>query len=303
MKSTSNHSQEDIVIKNDIARRKRMRMRRLTNTGIRYTILVLVGLVMLYPLLWLLGATFKSNAEIFSSIWFMPKSFDFSGYINGWRTSTQYTFATYFMNSFKIVIPKVLLTVVSTVLTAYGFARFKIKGKKMLFTLLIATLLLPNVVLRIPQYLMYREFDWLNSFKPLVVPAAFAVDSFFVFMLIQFIRGIPKDLEEAARIDGCNSFQTLIYILLPILKPAIISVALFQFMWTMNDFLGPLIYISSVEKYPVAIALRMSIDASAIINWNQSIAMSVIALLPSLIVFFLAQKYFVDGISTSGIKG
>ncbi|WP_205684313.1 carbohydrate ABC transporter permease [Clostridium formicaceticum] len=282
-----------------------MRRKRKEQMGkvLRYTVLCIVGLFMLYPLIWLVGASFKTNAEIFTSIGFLPSEFDFSGYARGWNTSTQYTFATYFANTFKIVIPKMILTVISTVLTAYGFARFKIPGKKYLFSILIATLLLPNVVLRIPQYLMFREFNWLNSYKPLVVPAAFAVDAFFVFMLIQFIRGLPKDLEEAAVIDGCNSFQVLIYVLIPMLKPAIISVALFQFMWTMNDFLGPLIYLSSVEKYPVSIALKMSMDASALVQWNQIIAMSVIALLPSLIVFFLAQKHFVDGISTSGLKG
>ncbi|ABR47120.1 binding-protein-dependent transport systems inner membrane component [Alkaliphilus metalliredigens QYMF] len=285
-----------------ILRKRRIRKSKI-NAGLRYTVLVAVGMLMLYPLVWLIGASFKTNAEIFTSIGFLPNSFDFSGYVNGWRTSTQYTFATYFMNTFKIVIPKVILTMISTTITAYGFARFKMKGKKVFFMILIATLLLPNVVLRIPQYLMYRDFGWLNSYKPLVVPAAFATDAFFVFMMIQFMRGIPKDLEEAARIDGCNSLQVLYYILMPMLKPAIISVGLFQFMWTMNDFLGPLIYLSSVEKYPVSIALKMSMDASALVHWNQIIAMSVIALIPSLVVFFAAQRYFVDGISTSGIKG
>lgn len=296
-------ARETEVIKADEIRRRRRHRKEIIGKVVRYTILVFVGIIMLYPLIWLVGASFKTNAEIFTSIGFMPKDFDFSGYIRGWRTSTEYSFATYFANTFKIVIPKVILTVISTVLTAYGFARFKIPGKKYLFSILIATLLLPNVVLRIPQYLMYREFAWLNSYKPLIVPAAFAVDAFFVFMLIQFLRGLPKDLEEAAVIDGCNSFQVLIYVLIPMLKPAIISVALFQFMWTMNDFLGPLIYISSVEKYPVSIALKMSMDASAVVQWNQVLAMSVIALLPSLIVFFLAQKHFVDGISTTGMKG
>ncbi|WP_026478422.1 carbohydrate ABC transporter permease [Alkaliphilus transvaalensis] len=288
---------------NDLILRKRRIRRNKINAALRYTILAIVGLFMLYPLVWLIGASFKTNAEIFTSIGFLPSSFDFSGYVRGWNTSTQYTFTTYFANTFKIVIPKVILTVISTTLTAYGFARFKIPGKKYLFSILIATLLLPNVVLRIPQYLMFREFGWLNSYKPLVVPAAFAVDAFFVFMMIQFMRGLPKDLEEAAVIDGCNSFQVLVYILIPMLKPAMISVALFQFMWTMNDFLGPLIYLSSVEKYPVSIALKMSMDASALVNWNQIIAMSVIALIPSLVVFFLAQKHFVDGITTTGMKG
>lgn len=291
------------ILENDPILRKRRIRRTKINAAVRYTILLVVGLFMLYPLIWLIGASFKSNAEIFTSIGFLPSKFDFSGYVRGWKTSTEYTFTTYFMNTFKIVIPKVILTVISTTVTAYGFARFKFAGKKYLFSILIATLLLPNVVLRIPQYLMFRQFDWLDSFKPLVVPAAFAVDAFFVFMMIQFMKGIPKDLEEAAVIDGCNSLQVLVYILVPILKPAMISVGLFQFMWTMNDFLGPLIYLSSVKKYPVSIALKMSMDASALVQWNQIIAMSVIVLIPSLVVFFLAQKHFVDGITTSGMKG
>lgn len=292
----------ELLERDRILRKRRIRRTKL-NAAIRYTILAIVGLFMLYPLIWLIGASFKSNSEIFTSINFIPSSFDFSGYVRGWKTSTEYTFTTYFINTFKIVIPKVILTVISTTVTAYGFARFKFAGKRYLFAILIATLLLPNVVLRIPQYLMFREFNWLDSYKPLVVPAAFAVDAFFVFMMIQFMKGIPRDLEEAAVIDGCNSLQVLIYILVPILKPAMISVALFQFMWTMNDFLGPLIYLSSVKKYPVSIALKMSMDASALVNWNQIIAMSVIVLIPSLVVFFLAQKHFVDGITTSGMKG
>ncbi len=301
--SQINHQEVNDLLENDMLLRKRRIRRGKINSAVRYAILIAVGILMLYPLVWLIGASFKTNAEIFTSIGFMPKEFDFSGYIRGWKTSTEYTFATYFANTFKIVIPKVILTVISTTVTAYGFARFKFKGKKLLFSILIATLLLPNVVLRIPQYLMYREFNWLDSYKPLVVPAAFAVDAFFVFMMIQFMKGLPKDLEEAAVIDGCNSFQVLWYILIPMLKPAMISVALFQFMWTMNDFLGPLIYISSVKKYPVSIALKMSMDASTLVQWNQTLAMSVIVLIPSLVVFFIAQKHFVDGISTTGMKG
>lgn len=186
--------------------------------------------------------------------------------MDGKLQSTEYTFTTYFINTFKIVIPKVVLTIVSAVLTAYGFARFKFPGKKIMFGILISTLLLPNVVLRIPQFLMYKNFGWLDTYLPLFVPAAFATDTFFVFMLIQFIRGLPKEIEEAACVDGCNSLQTLVYIMVPMLKPAIISIALFQFMWTMNDFMGPLIYLSSVEKYPVALALKMSMDVSSNVN-------------------------------------
>ena len=298
---------ENIVIDKDIVemnkkRLKKMKMKNTVNSAVRYSVLIIVGFIMLYPLLWMIGSSFKTNAEIFSSVGFIPKSLNFDNYVKGWETSTEYSFTTYFINTFKILVPKVFFTIISTVITAYAFARFKIPGKKILFGILIGTLLLPEIVVRIPQYLIYKQFGWLDTYLPLIVPSAFGVDAFFVFMLVQFFRGIPKDLEEAAEIDGCNTFQTLIYVLVPVLKPAIISVALFQFMWTMNDFMSPLIYLSSVEKYPVSIALKISMDASAAVEWNKILAMSVIVLLPSLIIFFLAQKYFVDGVSSSGLK-
>ncbi|WP_127836732.1 carbohydrate ABC transporter permease [Clostridium prolinivorans] len=283
--------------------RKRARKRKI-NLAIRYTLLTLVAFVMLYPIIWLIGASFKSNSEIFSSVGFIPKKIDFTPYINGWKTGTQYTFGTYFLNTFKYVIPKVILTIISAVLTAYGFARFDFPFKKILFGLLIATLFLPQVVTKIPLYLFWKKLHLLDTFAPLFVGSAFAIDTFFVFMLIQFFRGIPRELDEAAKVDGCNSFMILLRILIPVLKPAIISVGLFQFMWSMNDFMGPLIYISSVNKYPVAIALKMAMDTtSGTFEWNQIIAMSLIGLLPSIILFFSAQKYFIEGIATSGLKG
>ncbi|MCB5200444.1 oligogalacturonide transport system permease protein [Loktanella sp. DSM 29012] len=270
---------------------------------IRYVVLTAFGLLMLYPLIWLVGASFKTNEEIFSSAAFWPKDPTIQGYIDGWQTSTPYTFARFFMNSLYIVIPKMLGTAFSSVIVAYGFARFDFPGKKILFGILIATLLLPDVVTRIPQYLLFRELGWLDTYLPLFVPQWFALEAFFVFMLIQFMRSIPRDMEEAARVDGANTFQVLWYVVVPMLMPAIISVCLFQFMWTMNDFLGPLIYISSVENYPVSLALKLSIDTTEAFNWNQILAMTVLALAPSLIVFFIAQKYFIEGISTGGVKG
>jgi len=273
------------------------------NAVVRYVILAAVGFAMIYPLLWLIGASFKTNHEIFTEIGFIPMHPTLDGYIEGWKTSTEYTFGRFFINTFIILIPKVLATAFSSTLVAYGFARFDFPGKKILFSILIATLLLPNVVTRIPQYILFRELGWLDSYLPLWVPQMFAVDAFFVFMLIQFLRGIPRDMEEAAMIDGCKPFQVLLYIVIPMLKPAIISVCLFQFMWSMNDFLGPLIYISSVEKYPIALALKMSISATESFEWNRILSMTVLALTPSLAVFFLAQKYFIEGISTTGLKG
>lgn len=273
------------------------------STLLRYGLLVGVGLLMLYPLLWMIGGAFKPNHEIFGSIGFIPSEPTLDGFRDGWRTSTEYTFATYLANTFMIVVPKVILTVVSSVLVAFGFARFNIPGRKLLFALLIATVLLPKSVLLIPQYLMFREFGWLDTFLPLYVPSAFAVEGFFVFMVIQFMRSLPPELEEAAVIDGCRSWQVLLYVMVPMLMPVIIAVALFQFMWTMNDFMQPLVYLSSVENYPVSLALKLAIDVTEATSWNQVLAMSTIALLPSLLLFFAAQRYFMEGTTAGAVKG
>lgn len=273
------------------------------NAMVRYGVLIGVGLLMLYPLFWMVAASFKPNHEIFGSIGLWPEAPTLDGVIQGWRTGTEYSFATYLFNSFAFIIPKVVLTVISSVLVAYGFARFRMPGKQLWFALMVATILLPKSVLLIPQYLMFREFGWLDTYLPLYIPCAFATDGFFVFMVVQFMRGFPPDMEEAAVIDGCNSLQVLWHVVVPVIMPAIISVALFQFMWSLNDFLYPLIYLSSVEKYPVALALKMAIDVTEATAWNQVLAMSTIALLPSLVVFFLAQRYFVEGITSGAVKG
>lgn len=271
---------------------------------LRYVLLGLGAIIMIYPIIWLVGASFKSNADIFKSLWFMPKSFDFTAYIQGWKTSSQYTFATYFLNSFLIVIPKVILTLVSCILAAYGFSRFNFPFKKIFFSIMIATLFLPGIVTRIPLYIFWKNMHMLDSYIPLVTNSAFACDTFFVYMLVQFFRTVPRELDEAATIDGCNSFMTLIRILIPIIKPSIITAGLFQFIWTFADFQGPLIYVSSVNKYPVSIALRMAMDTtSADFAWNKTIAMSIIALIPSMIIYFSAQKSFVGGSTAGGVKG
>lgn len=273
------------------------------NAYIRYVVLIFVGFLMLYPLLWMFTAALKPNHEIFTSMSLIPKEWSFDGFINGWKTGTEFTFGHYIINTFLYVLPKVFFTVVSSTIVAYGFARFDIPWKKFWFATLIATILLPQTVLLIPQYLMFREMGLLDSYLPLYLPLAFATQGFFVFMLVQFLRGIPTDMEEAAMIDGCNSFQVLWHVVVPVIRPAIISVALFQFMWSVNDFLGPLIYVSSVDKYPIALALKMSIDVTEGARWNEILAMASIAIIPSIVVFFMSQKYFVEGVSNSGIKG
>lgn len=273
------------------------------NTFLRYVLLIVVGIIMVYPLVWMVGASFKTNSEIFSSIGFIPKDPVFTGYVKGFAGYEGMTLLHFMANTYKIVIPKVVVTLISATITAYGFARFTFFGKKFSFAVLMSTLFLPQVVLNVPQYILFNELGWLDSYLPLIVPSILAGDTYFVYMLIQFQRGIPKELEEAARIDGCGIMKTLWYVLVPMLKPAIVSCGLFQFMWTSNDFMGPLIYVNTVAKFPVSIFLRMSMDAEVGFEWNRVLAMSLLAIIPSLIVFFSAQNSFVDGIAAGGVKG
>lgn len=281
-----------------------MKKNKFIRNALIYIFLTVTSLIMLYPLLWLFGASFKSNREIFSSLWFMPEKFDFSAYVNGWKTSGTYTMGHYFINTFKIVIPRVLFSVISSVITAYGFARFEFPLKKQLFSLLIFTMILPETLLRIPSYRLWNMFGMLDTYFPLILPSALAGEGLFVFMLVQFFKGIPKELDEAAKIDGCNSLQTLVYVLVPCIRPAVVSVGVFSFLWSVNNFVEPLIYISSVKKYPITLAVRMSMDSTGQgYEWNSIIAMSLIGLIPSVLVFLSAQKYFTSGISTSGISG
>lgn len=268
-----------------------------------YAILTVFGLVMIYPLIWMFFATFKDNKELFGTTALLPSSFNPEAYIKGWKGSGQYTFTTFFTNSFKMVIPTVFFTIASCSIVAYGFARFRFVGKKILFGLMISTLMLPNAAIIIPRYLLFRNLGWLNTFKPFWMPALLAAYPFFIFMLIQFLRGIPKDLDESAKIDGADSFVIFRCILLPLMKPALFSVGLMQFMWVWNDFYNPLIYINSVKNYPLALGVRMVLDTSGTVYWNQVLAMALVSILPLIILFFFAQRYFIEGIATTGMKG
>ena len=268
-----------------------------------YLIVVIVGLFMVYPLLFMFFGTFKTNAELFGSTRLLPQVFDFVSYTEGWQGPGQFTYATFFLNTFRLVIPTVFFAILSSVLVSYGFSRFRFPGKSLLFMVMLSTLMLPSTVTVIPRFILFRNLDWINSYLPFVVPALFAGSPFFIFMMVQFFRGIPKELDESACIDGCNTLQTLIMVLLPLLKPAIFSIGIFQFIWLWNDFFNALIFINEVRLFPISLALRMSMDASTGIAWNQVLAMSFLSILPSVFVFFFAQKYFVEGITTTGLKG
>ena len=273
----------------------------------QYFVLIVVGFVMIYPLLWMIGATFKSNAEIFTSIGFIPTNPTLDGYIaavtqnyggdiNIWRA---------FLNTYSYVIPKVIFTVISSVIAAYGFSRFKFKGRDVLFSIMISTLFLPQVVLNVPQYLMYNTFGWINSplYLPLWVPTLFATETYFVYQLVQFMRSIPHDLDEAASIDGCGPVKILYKIICPMLSPSLVACGLFQFMWSCNDFMGPLLYVTTPTKYPMSIFVKLSMDGDTGFNWNRILALSLISIIPQLIVFFAAQDAFIDGIAAGSVKG
>ena len=273
----------------------------------QYFVLILVGVIMIYPLVWMVGATFKSNSEIFAGIGFLTANPTLQGYIDAvtqnyggdisiWRA---------FINTYSFVIPKVIFTVISSVIAAYGFSRFKFKGRDMLFGIMISTLFLPQVVLNVPQYLMYNSFGWINSpfYLPLWVPTLFATETYFVYQLVQFMRSIPHDLDEAAAIDGCGPVKILYKIIAPMLSPSLVACGLFQFMWSCNDYMGPLLYVQTPSKYPMSIFVKLSMDADSGFNWNRILALSLISIIPQLVVFFCAQDAFIDGISAGAVKG
>jgi len=262
-----------------------------------------IGAVLLYPIIWMFFASFKSNDEIFGSIRLLPQNFSFKYFIDGWKGSGKATYTNFFINTFLLVIPTTIFTVMSSALVAYGFARFQFPGKKILFVLLIAMLMLPNSVVIIPRYTLYNKFNWINTYMPFYAPALLCCNAFFPYMLIQFLRGLPRDLDESAYIDGCGTFKTFTHILLPLMKPSLFSAGLFQFLWTYNDYFNSLVFINSVKKFPISLALRMSLDAESVVQWGKVMAMAFVAVVPVILLFFAAQRYFVEGIATSGLKG
>ena len=277
-------------------------MKKLNRVAI-YLFLTALMVVMIYPLLWILASSFRTNEEIFRSISLIPKDIVTDSYSEGWKSTGTYTYTTFFLNSFKSVLPTVLGTVLSSTLVAYAFARFRFRFKKFLFSLVIGSLLLPNEVLVVPRYILFNRLGWVDSYLPFIVPAFFATYPFFIFMLVQFFRSLPREMEDAAIIDGCKSFSILVRIILPLSTSSLLSVTVFQFVWRWNDFLNNLIYINSVSKYPVSLALRMSMDVGETIQWNRLMALSLLSMIPPVLLYIVVQKQFVEGIATTGLKG
>ena len=277
--------------------------KKLIHKCIAYIVLIFFGYIMLFPLLWLFMGSFKTTHEILYDSNFFPHQWSLDGYISGWKNDWEYNFGVFLKNTFCLVIPTVTFSVVSCVLVAYGFARFDFRLKKLLFSIMISTLMLPNAVLVIPRYMLFNQFGWLNTYLPFWIPAIFATTPFHIFMVYQFIRGIPKDLDEAAQIDGCGPLRILAEILMPLLKPIIFSVAVFQVLWNWNDFFNVYIYISDVGKYTISLGLRMLMDVEATSDWNQIMAMCIVSIAPCTLFYFAMQKYFVEGVTSAAIKG
>lgn len=275
----------------------------LLGRGFTNLFIIALGLAMLYPVAWLVSASFKESNTIFGDPGLLPKAFTLQNYVQGWKGIGIIGFGTFFLNSFIICALCVVANVIFCSLTAYAFARLKFAGRNFWFAVMLVTLMLPSHVTTIPRYIIFRSFGWIDSYLPLVVPKFFATDAFFIFLLVQFIRSLPKELDESALMDGCGKFGIYTRIIMPLTAPALITTVLFTFLWTWDDFFNQLLYLNSPSKYTVPMGLRLFLDSSGMSAWGPMFAMSVLSLVPCLILFFSLQKYFVQGITTTGIKG
>ncbi|MGY0022635.1 carbohydrate ABC transporter permease [Streptomyces sp. cg35] len=277
--------------------------RRRTGSAVWHVGALVVLAVVLYPVIWVLGASFKPSKDIVGSLDLFPASpvlANFSGLADG---ISGISISSFFVNSLTYAVLAVTGVVLSSSLTAYAFAKIRFAGRNLLFTLMIGTLLLPYHVLLIPQYVMFRKLGYIDTFVPLVAGKFLATEAFFVFLMVQFMRGLPRELDEAAKLDGCGHLRTYWSIVLPLSRPAIITSAIFTFINAWNDFMGPLIYLNSPDKYTVSLGLMMFRDQEGISNYGGQIAMSLVALIPVIAFFAAFQRYLIDGMATSGLKG
>lgn len=279
-----------------------MKIKKKIGSIIYHTGMILGCFVMLYPLFWLITSSLKSNEEYLASpTSLIPTSWALSNYVEGWAGFARLSFSTFFGNSIFIAVFSTLGTVLSCTLAAYGFSRIKFKTRRFWFAALLLTMCLPSQVLMIPQYLLFNRFGWVGTYLPIIVPR-FCGDAFNVFLLMQFMKNVPKEMDEAAIMDGCNPFQMFYRIMLPLVKPAISTVAVLSFMSSWSDFMGALLYLNKPSMYPVSYALKLFSDENGT-NYGPMFAMSVASLIPVLILFFIFQKSLVEGISTTGVKG
>ena len=270
---------------------------------IKLVLLSVFAVVVLYPLVWMIGSSFKAESDIFKDMGLIPKAFTLENYAIGWESSGKTTFTTYFLNSFLISVLCVVGNLISCVLTAYPFARLNFKGQRIMFALMMMTLMIPQHATIVPQYVYFFKLGWIDTFIPMILPKFLATDTFFIYLVMQFIRGIPRELDEAAIVDGCSTYSVFTRIILPLVKPALVTTTIFTFMWSWNDFFTLLRPPRSTPKYTVTLGLRMFVDSTSKSAFGAMFAMSTLSIIPMLILFLLFQKQLVEGIATSGLKG
>ena len=279
------------------------RSRRRIVSVIAHVLLIGASILMLYPLLWLLAASFRPENEIFTSgISILPSGgWSIDSYFRGWN-GLQVSFGQFFTNSFVISGLSVIGNVFACSLAAYAFARLEFKGRRFWFAMMLMTLMLPYQVTLIPQYVLFLNLGWVNTFLPLIVPKFLAADAFFIFLMVQFFRGIPRELDEAARMDGAGPWRIYWKIILPLSLPVLATAAIFTFIWTWDDFFGPLIYLSKLKDYTVMLGLRTFTDSTGTSDYGGLFAMSVLSLVPIFVFFLLFQRLLIEGIATTGMK-
>lgn len=260
-------------------------------------------LVMLYPLAWLLATSLKPANEVIASLDLLPGHLEWSNYTTALDGVNGVSIWRLLGNSLLIAGGAVLGNVFSCSLAAYAFARLRFRMRRPLFAFMIATIMLPHHAVLIPQYIIFNKLGLVNTYWPLILPKFLATEAFFVFLIVQFMRGLPRELEEAARIDGCGPFRSFFSIVLPLTRPALITTAIFTFIWTWNDFFTQLIYLFDPDKFTLTLALRSFVDASSQSSFGPMFAMSVIALLPIVLFFLAFQRFLVEGMASSGLKG
>ncbi|MFI5833511.1 carbohydrate ABC transporter permease [Micromonospora sp. NPDC051300] len=273
--------------------------------ALRLLVLVVIVAVVLYPLVWMLGTSVKSQAEIVNNIGLLPEEFTPGNYVDGW-TNFDVGFGRFFLNSAMVSLLTVVGNALSCLLAAYALGRLRFRLRRVWFTVMIGTLLLPGHVLIVPQYILFRSLglvggDW--PYLPLLVPHFLATEAFFVFLMVQFMRGIPRELDEAAKIDGASPYGVFRHVILPLSRPALVTTAIFSFIWTWNDFFRQLVFLSTLEDYTVPVALTLFIDSTSQSAVGPMFAMSVLSLLPVFLFFLAFQRMLVEGINTSGLKG
>ncbi len=277
------------------------RWRGIVRTSLRHAVMIGAAIAMIYPLIWLLASSFKPTELIFRDLSLIPTEWDFSNYAVGWDALAS-PFGRYLLNSAIIVAGCLIGNLVTCSMAGYAFARLQFRGRNLWFAMMLVTIMLPIHVIIVPRYIMFQQMDWINTFWPLIVPKLLATDAFFIFLMVQFFRGIPRELEEAARIDGCGHPRIFFSVMRPNAVPALATTAIFTFIWTWNDFFSQLIFLTQDDVKTAPLALRLFLDSSSGSSWGPMFAMSIVTIIPIFFVFLLGQRYLVQGIATTGMK-